>query len=141
MNPLNDDELNCLLRQAKEKPPKHSPELSGRVLEAYQRSRARPMTWWWLLLRPMSIPLPVGVLAAILLVLAGTVGGRALRPPSAIVQTHIVEVPVTHERVVYRDCLSEQQESSAQIASLTLRELQPVREIKPRIVRSIRDDQ
>ena len=141
MNPLNDDELNSLLQQAKTQPPKISPELAVRVLRAYQESVVRPTTWRWLLVRPISIPLPLGALAAVLLVLIGAGGGRALRRPSVIVQTDRVEVPVTREHIVYRDCPAGQQESGPQVATLTLKEMQPMGQMRPHVVGSIRDDQ
>ena len=141
MSPLNDDELSSLLEQAKSKPPEPRPELTVRALRAYQENVARPPNWRRLLLRPVPIPLPVGILAAVLLIWIGAAGGRAFRRPSVVEQIRMVEVPVTREHVVYRNCPAGQQESGPSIASLTFKEFQPVREIKPRVVRSIRDDQ
>jgi len=141
MSPLNDDELNSLLEQAKSKPPEPRPEMTLRALRAYRRNVARPPHCRRLLLRPVPIPLAVGILAAVLLILIGAAGDRAFRRPSVVVQTRLMEVPVTRERVVYRDCPPGQQESGPSIASLTFKEFQPVREIKPRVVRSIPDDQ
>ena len=141
MSPLNDDELNSLLEQAKNKPPEPRPELTLRALRAYQENVARPPHWRRLLLWPVPIPLPVGILAAVLLILIGAAGDRAFKRPSVVGQTRLVEVPVTREHVVYRNCPAGQQESNPSIAALTFKEFQPVREIKPRVVRSIRDDQ
>ena len=141
MSPLNDDELNSLLEQAKSKPQEPRPELMLRALRVYQENVARPRHWRRLLLWPVPIPLPVGILAAVLLILIGAAGGRAFRRPSVVGQTRLVEVPVTREHVVYRNCPAGQQESNPSIASLTFKEFQPVREIKPRVVRSIRNDQ
>ena len=137
MNPLNDDELNRLLQHAKANPPMPSPELAARALRAYEGRVVQPPAWRRILLRPISIPWPVGVLAALLLVWIGQV----LRATTVTVQTRTVEVPVTHERVVYRDCTAAPPEASPQIASFTLKDMQPVRQFRPRIVRSIRDDQ
>jgi hypothetical protein len=131
MNPLNDDELNALLQQAKEKPPQPSRELAARTLQAYRSGVARPV----------SLRLAFAALAASLLILIGALGDRTLRAPTVVVRTRTVEVPVMQERVVYRDCPAKPPGSSPQIATLTLKELQPVRQIRPRVVRSIRDDQ
>jgi hypothetical protein len=141
MNPLNDDELNSLLGQAKIDPPKPSPELMARTLQAYQRGVGRPTMFRHRLFRRVSVPLPIGAVAALLLVFLGMLAGRALRPPSEIVQTRTVEVPVAQERIVYRDCEAPPPTKSSPIASLSFREMKPVRQISPRIVRSIGDDQ
>jgi hypothetical protein len=141
MSQLNDDELSSLLEQAKSKQPEPRPELTVRALRAYQENVARPPDWRRLLLRPVPVPLPVGILAAVLLILMGAAGDRTFRRPSVVEQTRMVEVPVTREHVVYHNCPASQQEPSSSIASLSFKEFQPVREIKPRVVRSIRDDQ
>jgi hypothetical protein len=141
MNPLNDDELNALLQEAKAQPPRPSRELAARTLEAYRGGVARTALWRRLLLRPVSLPLAFGALAAVLLILIGALGDRALRTPAVVERTRNVEVPVVHERVVLRDCPAEPQPSNPQIAALTFREMRPVRQIRPRVVRSIRDDQ
>jgi hypothetical protein len=141
MNPLNDDELTALLQQAKAKPLRPSSELSARTMQAYHRSAAGPGTVRRLLFRPVSSPLAFAALAAALLILIGAVGDRVLRAPSVIVRSRSVEVPVVHERVVYRGCPAETTSSSPLIATPTFREMRPVRQIRPRVVRSIRDDQ
>jgi hypothetical protein len=135
MNPLNDDELNALLQQAKAKPPQPSRELMARTRKAYQRDVAGPAFWRGLLLRRISLPVAFGAPAAVLLILAGALGERALMPPSVVIRTRPVE------RVVFRECPAEPPGSSPQIATLTFREMRPVRKIKPRVVRSIQDDQ
>jgi hypothetical protein len=114
VNPLNDDELNSLLRQAKTNPPNPSPELARRALRAYQGSVARPVGWRQIWLRPVTIPWPLAVLVALLLVLTGMVSGRRTAPPP---------------------------DPSSRITTFTLKGMQPVRQFRPRIVRSIRDDQ
>jgi hypothetical protein len=145
MSSLNDDELSSLLEQAKNKLPEPSPELAARAMRAYLANVAKPPKWRRLLLRPVPIPLPLGILAAVFLVVIGAVGGRSFWRASAVLQTRIVEVPVTRERVVYRDvcrdCPSGPQESSPAVASLTFKEFQPVRQIRPRVIRSNRNDQ
>jgi len=140
MNPLNDDELDALLRQAKAEPPSSSPELSARTMAAYAGLRRRPSGWQALLSRPIRIPAPAGLLAAAALVAIGAAAGRTLAPP-VVVQTRNVEVPVVQEHVVYRDCPVNSQTHGPQTGGLTFQELPPVQEIKPRVVRSIRDDQ
>ncbi len=140
MSPLNDDELNSLLEQAKSDAPEPRPDLAARALRAYQANMVKPRNWRRLLLRPVAIPWPLGIFAAVLLVLIGAVAGRNFRRPSVIVQSHRVEVPVAREHIVYRDCPAGQ-EPSPRIATLTFKEFQPVRQIRPRVVRSIRDDQ
>ena len=141
MSPLNDDELSSLLEQARSKPPEPSPGLPERALQSYrERAVARP-TWRIVLQRPVSIPLPLLATAALLLVLAGAAIGFAYRRPPVIVESRKIDVPAPRERIVYRDCLSVPPDPRAPIASLTFNQFQPVREIKPRVVRSIRDDQ
>jgi hypothetical protein len=139
MNPLNDDELSSLLEQAKSKPPEPRPEMTLRALRAYKEHVARPH-WRWLLLRPFPIRLPVGILAAVLLILMGAAGDRVFRQSAVVVQTRNVETPVMREHVVYRDCPAGPQGSSPAVANL-FKEFQPVSHIRPRVVRSIRDDQ
>jgi hypothetical protein len=133
MNSLNDDELSSLLQQAKRNPPEPSADLAARALRRYRDGRL-----FWL--RPVSIPLPLAALAALLLVLIGALGGLSFRRPPVIVQSRIPEPPATMEHVVYRDCPAVQPESRPPIASLTFNEFQPVRQIRPRVVRRIRDD-
>jgi hypothetical protein len=70
------------------------------------------------------------------LVAIGAVVGRTLLAPAVKAQTR-VEVPV--ERVVYREC-SPPAHTTEPSNGLTFKELQPVREIRPRVVRSMEDD-
>ena len=118
MDPLNDDELNSLLRQAKGKAPAPSPELAARTLRAYRETAGRA-TMGQRLWRPIAIPAPLAALAAILLLLAGIAGGRYLGTAKVEERTQIAASPAT----------------------LTLKELKPVRQVRPRVVRSIHDDQ
>lgn len=134
MNPLNDDELNSLLEQAKNTPPEPPPELAARALRAYRATGAGPTNWRALFLRPVSIPWPLGLSVALFLVLVGAVGSRSF-------QSHSAAAQVTREHIVYRDCSSSQQESSSPVASLTFKEFQPVRELRPRVIRSMQGDQ
>jgi hypothetical protein len=144
MNPLNDDELDALLRQAK--PPQSSPGFAARVMRGYEEQTRRSTAWSWLLFRPVRIPAAFGVLAALLLLAVGAVVGRTLLAPTVIAKTRppeatvIKEVPVIQERVVYRECNGPTRSNEPPAGGFTFNELQPVREIQPRVVRSIGDD-
>src|SRR5207244_10246676 len=85
MKPLDDDELNSLLAQAKSKPPEPRPELTLDVMRAYQENVARPPHWRRLFPRPVPILSPVGIFAAFLLILIGAIGDRAFRRSSVVV--------------------------------------------------------
>jgi len=138
MNPLNDDELDALIRHAKSNPPRALPGFAERVMRAYREQAKHSPAWNWLWWKPVRIPAGFGILAALVLVAIGAVTGRTLLAPPVIAQTRRVEVPVVQERVVYRECAHPTEPPSG---GFTFNELQPVREIHPRIVRSIRDDQ
>jgi hypothetical protein len=140
MSPLSDDELSSLLKEAKNTMPQPAPEQTLRALRTYQANVARSSNWRGTLLRPVSFPLPIGVFAALLLVLIGAVCDRSLRRPSAIVQIRRVEVPVPREAIVYRDCPAAPQLSSPPVANLTFKEFQPVRQIRPRVIRSAQNE-
>jgi hypothetical protein len=133
MNPLNDDELSALLQQTKHKPLEPSADLADRVVRGYHQSVGRPPKGRLLLLRPVYIPLPLAAIAAVLL--AAGLGYR--RTPITLGGRNI-DVPMTRERVVYRDCTSAQAESGSAISNLSFKEFQPVRQIKPRVVESSR---
>ena len=146
MSPLNDDELNSLLEQFKSKTPQPGPEVAARALRAYETSVARRGRWHRFFGYSVAIPLPVGVLVATILILIGVAAGRSLRRPALPVETRTVEVPVMRERLVYGDCSAGPREASpsapgAPIVTLTFKEFQPVSQIKPRIVRSIGNEQ
>jgi hypothetical protein len=138
MNPLNDDELDALIGHAKSNLPPASPGFAERVMRGYREQAKQSPAWNWLLWRPVPVPAGFGILAALVLVAAGAVAGRTLLAPPVIAQTRRVEVPVVQERVVYRECAHA---TEPQSGGFTFNELQPVREIHPRVVRSIRDDQ
>jgi hypothetical protein len=119
MNPLNEDELNSLLQQARAKPPRPSHELTARTLRAYrQRLGRRP---WWRGLASVPLGWRVGALAAVLFVLMAT-----FSPSSSDVGQ---DGPLMPQRAV------------PQASDLTLNNLQPVAQIEPRVVRSMKDDQ
>jgi hypothetical protein len=139
MNPLNDDELNELLRRAKAEPPKVSAAFEARVMRGYQQqtSASRPSLW-----RRLWAPAGYGhplrlrtALAAVVLILAGAIADRTLLAVHAFQSPGKADSPVVEERVVYKDC-----PVPSQGPGLTFNELQPVREIKPRVVRSMQDD-
>jgi hypothetical protein len=123
---LNDDELNSLLRQAKANPPKPSPGFAARATRAYEKQSSTSV-WHRLLFGTIRIPIPIGVLASIVLILVGAVFGRKLG------QTRSVEVATVQERaatnVVDRDR-----------PVLNLYGLQPVTELHPRIIRRVHED-
>ncbi|HEV3199391.1 MAG TPA: hypothetical protein VGZ73_15915 [Bryobacteraceae bacterium] len=138
MNPLNEDELNELLRRAKAEPPKLSAGFDARVMRAYERQTAvvRPPLW-----HRLWGPVDYGrrfrlrnALAALVLILIGALADRTLLAAHAFREPRKPDPPVV-ERVVYKDC-----PAPSQGPGLTFNELQPVREIKPRVVRSMQDD-
>jgi hypothetical protein len=146
MSPLNDDELSSLLEQLKSKTPQPGPEVAARALRAYETSVTRRGRWHRIFGYSVAVPLPVGVLAATILILIGVAAGRSLRLPAILVETRTVEVPVIREHLVYGDCSAGPREASpntksAPIVTLTFKEFQPVSQIKPRIVRSIGNEQ
>jgi hypothetical protein len=139
MNPLNDDELNELLRRAKAEPPKVSATFDARVMRSYQQQAGMGRSSLW---RRMWNPADNGhwfglrtVLAALVLILIGALADRTLLAAHVFREPPKTEPPVVEERVVYKDC-----PVPSQGPGLTFNELQPVREIKPRIVRSMQDD-
>jgi hypothetical protein len=75
------------------------------------------------------------VLAAMALILIGALADRTLLASHARPAPPDAGSPVVEERVVYKDC-----PAPSQGPGLTFNELQPVREIKPRVVRSMEDD-
>jgi hypothetical protein len=104
MEPLEDQELNAMLRQWR------TPEASGQIRERLFPRRA---PWWqrfWQV--QIRIPLPVAICAALLLAV-GLWRWTAPRPA--------VELP--------------RAEGGRTAEVLTFRELTPVRELKPRIIR------
>ena len=123
MNPLNNDELNALLEQAKRNSPAPPRELAARTVQAYQANILKRKSWQAYLLQPVSLPWPVGLLAAVLFVLIGALVDQTFRRPSIIDRSR---APVT---LPYQP-----------IAILTFEQFQPVSEIRPRVIRSVRDD-
>ena len=146
MRPLNDDELNSLLEQFKCKAPQPGPEATSRALRAYETSVTRRGRWRRFSGHSIAVPLPVGALAAALLILIGVAADRSLRRPVPVVETRTVQVPVIREHLIYGDCSTGPREARPRaagppIVTFTLKEFQPVSQIKPRIVRSIGNEQ
>jgi hypothetical protein len=138
MNPLNDDELNELLRRAKAEPPKVSATFDARVMRGYEQQSGVGRSLWRRLWNPPDYGHKFrlrNVLAAIALILVGALADRTLLAAHAFREPPKVDPPVVEERVVYKDC-----PAPSQGPGLTFNELQPVREIKPRVVRSMEDD-
>ena len=135
MNPLNDDELNEMLRRAKLEPPKISPTFDTRMMQEYQRQVGSRSGWGWLgeLGHAFRWRSALGSAALILL---GVFADRTLLATRAVITPRGADSPVVEERVVYQNC-----PVPSQGPGLTFNELQPVREIKPRVVRSMEDDQ
>ena len=136
MSLLNDDELNSLLERARSKPPQPSPNLALRVLRAYQTEVAGPLRWRQFSPRSVSVPWPLGVLTAVLLILLGALGDYSLRHSS--VSKRAAGEGSVRERVVH-DCAGGQEGPSPSPEIITFQEFQPVGEIRPRVVRETRD--
>ena len=124
MSPLNDDELNSLLEQAKRESPEPSPELAARTLRAYKDAFGGRISLLQYFLRPVSIPWPLGVLGAILFLLIGALADHSLHRPAT------ADVNGTPQTV-----------SSKPVAVLTFKDFQPVNELRPRVIRRLQDDQ
>jgi hypothetical protein len=139
MNPLNDDQLNELLRRAKAEPPEASPAFTARVMRAYeQQVGPARASLWSRLWSPVDAGYPFrlrNLLAASALVLLGALADRTLLASHVLQGRRAADRPVVEERVVYENC-----PVPSPGPGLTFNELQPVREIAPRVVRSMEDD-
>ena len=124
MSPLNDHELNSLLEQAKRESPEPSPELAARTLRAYKAAIGGRTSFLQYLLRPVSIPWPLGVLGAFLCLLIGALADHSLHRPAT------ADVNGTPQTV-----------SSKPAAVLTFKDFKPVNELRPRVIRRLQDDQ
>lgn len=119
MRSLNDDDLNALLREAKARPPMPSPDLATRVTGAYEMQIRSSSPWRRLFFGTVRMRIPVLVVASFVLLFVGVVLGR--RAPQA--QTAGVEA-MERDRPV-----------------LNLDGLQPVTDLRLRIVRRAHEDQ
>ncbi len=127
MSSLNDDEFDYLLRHAKASPPKPSPGFAARVTRAYERQSSRSSVWHRLLFGTIRMPIPIGVVASIILILVGAVFGRKFG------QTRSVDVPTVQERAATNV-------GDRDHPVLNLYGLQPVTELHPRIIRRVHED-
>jgi len=110
---MNDQELSQLLRQAKEQTSNPPPRLAAEAVRAYRARFARPSFFrrhWRLTAAAAALLLAAGVLTT--------------RPSTDVGRGEPV---VLHT-------------STPRPTDLSLNNLQPVREFKPRVVRSIKDD-
>ncbi len=124
----DDEELRSLLREWQA--PLMLASVEERVLAA-----CRP---WWRFLLNGYIRMPVPLACCIVLLLAAE-AWRWTRPiqtvtPRVIVKTERVEVPVVRERVITKVVYKNRQEQA-----LTFRQLKPVGELRPRIIRGGHD--
>ena len=126
---LSDGELKGLL---------HSwevPEAPKQIREAVF-GKSRGPRWWEVWRASIRVPVPIAALAVLVLVIAFWKWPRRVvvreSPPRVEVKTVRVEVPVVKKevvtRVVYRDRNPRQAGAD--------RELRPVAELRPRIIRS-----
>ena len=124
MTPLNDDELTCLLEQAKRVSPEPPREMATRTLRAYTAAIVGRTSWREYFRRPLSIPLPIAALAALLFVFIGALADHNLTRHSTSDVNRVSEV-----------------RSSRPTAILSFKDFQPVSELRPRVViRGIRND-
>jgi hypothetical protein len=136
MKPLDDDELNSLLEQAKSSRLEPSWTLAARALRAYRANFARPR-WRRHLLQPIPIPWPLALLATIVFVWFGVLGDQSFRRVSASGEGR----NLAPAHYIYGNCPTEEHAPSQSTAILTFKEFQPVSQIKPRVVRSLRNDE
>ena len=131
----DDEELRSLLREWQAPP--MSPSFKERVWVAH-----RP--WWWLVLRG-SIQVPVPVICCIVMLLAAVEGWRWTKlaqtaTPRVVVKTERVEVPVVRERVITKVIYKNRPIlATTPEHALTFRQLKPVGELRPRIIRGGHD--
>jgi hypothetical protein len=128
MEPFEKDELSDL-ELDRMLPQWSAPDAPARLKSAVFPERSGP---WWRRLCSTSIRVPVPVLCGVMLVMAVMVAIRSARPvppPAVVVKTERVEVPVIQERVVTRTVYRERP------ATMPLA-WRPVRELRPRIIRS-----
>jgi hypothetical protein len=129
MEPFEEDqltpgELDSLLREWK------SPAAPAR-LRAAVFAEHRP---WWVRLWTVSIRVPLPVACCLGMLIAAGIWrmSRPAPPPAAVVvRTQRVEVPVVHDRIVTKYVYRKSPEGG-----LTFKELRPVSELRPVIIRS-----
>lgn len=135
MEPNNDQDLRSLLREWQV--PSMSSSIEERVLTAH-----RP---WWRFLLNGYVRVPVPLACCIVLLLAAAEAWRWTRPartvvPRVVVKTERVEVPVVRERVVTKLVYKKRPAfADTPEHGLTFRQLKPVGELRPRIIRGRHD--
>jgi len=96
-------------------------------MRAYQRQSSRSSVWHRLLYGTIRMPIPIGVVASIVLILVGAVFGHKLG------QTHGVEMPTGQDSPAMSAAVGDR-------PVLNLYGLQPVTELHPRIIRRVHED-
>lgn len=137
MNPLDEDELQALLAHAKRNSLEPPADMTHSAVERYEakiHSRYRKVVFG---LRPITIPLPVAAAASLLLVFAGALGSRVIGHASGESTRAITERSLETQRADYRNCQPVSGGTLEPMATLSFKEFQPVRQIRPRVVRSI----
>jgi hypothetical protein len=134
MEPYDDPELLNLIREWQVPPP--SGAFEKRVLRT-------PKTWSrFLLSGHISVPVPMAC-CLIVLIAAGAwlwVDLNRPLPPCVVVRTERVEVPVVRDRVVTKFIQNSGPVPMKRSHALTFHELNPVAELRPRVIRG-RNDQ
>lgn len=135
MEPNDDLELRSLLREWQAPPV--TPSLEKRILKKHRS--------WWRFLLNGYVRVPVPVACSIVVVLIAAEAWRWTRPaqtviPRVVVKTERVEVPFLRERIitklVYKDRLIPARTPEH---AFTFRQLKPVAELRPRIIKGGRD--
>lgn len=98
MEPLNDNELNDLLRQWK------APAAPASLAEKFFPKPA-PLPWWrWLLAGSIRVPVPLGLAALVVLVLSVVFGVSnrqpAIRPAGAVTLADFQPVKQLQPRII-----------------------------------------
>jgi hypothetical protein len=123
VRPLNDDQLNSLLKQAKTNQPKPPSGFDARVMQMYdQRQSSYSPIWRCWVSGTIRVPAPIAVLASVVLILIGMVVGDTLR-----------KTPNLQQRAVTKS-------AGQDPPVLNLDGLQPVAELRPRIVRKAHEN-
>jgi len=149
MPPISDDELNLLLREWK---PLEAPRgLEARVHQAFEKQK--PLSWRWWLSGTLSIPVPVGAAAVVLMagfaVALLRISIAPVPPPRIVIQTRTVEVPVVrdppsstalHPRRGASEPAPAVHRRRTAIAVLNLNGFEPVTNLRAQIVRRSHDE-
>ena len=118
MKSLNDEDLTSLLRQAKATPPKPSPGLVPRVMQAYEAQFGTVPAWRRFFFGSVRVPILVAISASVILLVTGALLGLA-----------ISRSQVVTERRSIADILDGDQ------PVLNLYGMQPVPELRLRVIR------